>query len=277
MTVAGQPGNFTRFSTRIDISIAARPDIAPIGDRPARYFRRGLWQGSGVPNRADLDKQPGDVAGMFDDVARRYDLMNDLMTFGQVRFWRKAVLAAIAPQPGERILDLAAGTGTSSEPLARAGAIAFPTDLSLGMLTEGHHRYPDLRFVAGDALALPFADDSFDAVTISYGLRNVHDTRAGLAELLRVTRPGGRILVCEFSTPTWTPFRIAYRWYMHHVMPRFRVVSSNAPAYDYLVESILAWPDQRSLAELMTEVGWRDVQWKNLTGGIVAMHRGWVK
>ena len=100
MTVAGQPGNFTRFSTRIDISIAARPDIAPIGDRPARYFRRGLWQGSGVPNRADLDKQPGDVAGMFDDVARRYDLMNDLMTFGQVRFWRKAVLAAIAPQPG---------------------------------------------------------------------------------------------------------------------------------------------------------------------------------
>ncbi len=236
-----------------------------------------MWQGRGVPKRADLDKQPGDVADMFDDVARRYDLMNDLMTFGQVRSWRKAVVAAIAPEPGERILDLAAGTGTSSEPLAAAGAIAFPTDLSLGMLREGHRRYPDLRFVAGDALALPFADDSFDAVTISYGLRNVHDTRAGLAELLRVTKPGGRIVVCEFSTPVWGPFRSTYRWYMRHVMPRFRVVSSNGPAYDYLVESIMAWPDQQTLATMMVESGWQRVQWKNLTGGIVAVHRGWAK
>lgn len=214
---------------------------------------------------------------MFDDVARRYDLMNDLMTFGQVRAWRKAVIAAIDPQPGERILDLAAGTGTSSEPLAQAGAIAFPTDLSLGMLSEGRRRYPDLRFVAGDALALPFADDSFDAVTISYGLRNVQDTCAGLAELLRVTKPGGRLVVCEFSTPTWMPFRTLYRWYMNHVMPRFRAVSSNAPAYDYLVESILAWPDQHTLADMMNDVGWQRVQWKNLTGGIVAMHRGWAE
>ncbi len=230
-----------------------------------------------MPKRADLDKQPGDVAGMFDDVARRYDLMNDLMTFGQVRFWRKAVIDAIAPKPDERILDLAAGTGTSSEPLAKAGAIAFPTDLSLGMLSEGRRRFPDLRFAAGDALALPFADDSFDAVTISYGLRNVQDTRAGLAELLRVTKPGGRIVVCEFSTPVWTPFRATYRWYMHHVMPRFRAVSSNAPAYDYLVESILAWPGQQELADMMSQTGWQRVQWKNLTGGIVAMHRGWAK
>ena len=234
-----------------------------------------LWQGSGVPQRANLDKQPDAVADMFDGVARRYDLMNDLMTLGQVRAWRRAVLAAIDPQPGEFVLDLAAGTGTSSEPIARAGAVPFPTDLSLGMLEEGHRRYPGLLFVAGDGLQLPYGDNSFDAVTISYGLRNVHDTRAGLAEIRRVTKPGGRIVVAEFSTPTWAPFRAAYRFYMGKVMPRFQPVSSNAPAYDYLIESIMAWPDQPSLAALMREVGWDRVQWKNLTGGIVAMHRGW--
>lgn len=228
-----------------------------------------------MPQRANLDKQPDAVANMFDAVARRYDLMNDLMTFGQVRAWRRAVLAAIEPRAGEFVLDLAAGTGTSSEPIARTGAIAFPTDMSLGMLAEGRRRYPELPFVAGDGLALPYRDDSFDAVTISYGLRNVHDTRAGLAELLRVTKPGGRIVVAEFSTPSWPPFRAAYRFYMGQVMPRFQPVSSNAAAYDYLIESIRAWPDQPALAELMRSVGWRGVQWKNLTGGIVALHRGW--
>lgn len=225
--------------------------------------------------RADLSKQPAAVADMFDGVARRYDLMNDLMTFGQVRAWRKAVVAAVDPKPGELILDLAAGTGTSSEPLARAGAIPFPTDLSVGMLSEGRRRYPQLHFVAGDGLALPYRDASFDAVTISYGLRNVHDTQAGLAELLRVTKPGGRIVIAEFSTPVWPPFKAAYRFYMSQLMPRFQPVSSNAPAYDYLIESILDWPDQPTLAALLRSVGWRGVQWKNLTGGIVAMHRGW--
>lgn len=212
---------------------------------------------------------------MFDGVARRYDLMNDLMTFGRVRAWRRAVVAAIDPQPGELVLDLAAGTGTSSEPLAASGAIPFPTDLSTGMLTEGRRRYPELHFVAGDGLALPYRDDCFDAVTISYGLRNVHDTRAGLAELLRVTKPGGRIVIAEFSTPTWPPFRKTYEFYMGKVMPRFQPVSSNAPAYDYLIESIMAWPDQPALAAMMREVGWQRVQWRNLSGGIVALHRGW--
>lgn len=212
---------------------------------------------------------------MFDEVAPRYDLMNDLMTFGQVRAWRRAVVRAIDPKPGELVLDLAAGTGTSSEPLKDAGAIPFPTDLSLGMLATGRQRYPKLHFVAGDGLALPYRDDSFDAVTISYGLRNVQDTAAGLAEMLRVTRPGGRVVIAEFSTPTRTPFRAAYRWYLGEIMPRFQPVSSNATAYDYLAESILAWPDQAGLAAMMRSVGWRGVQWKNLTGGIVAMHRGW--
>ncbi|MGI5951620.1 MAG: demethylmenaquinone methyltransferase [Brooklawnia sp.] len=228
-----------------------------------------------MPTRADLSKQPRAVADMFDGVARRYDLMNDVMTFGQVRAWRRAVVAAIDPGQGERILDLAAGTGTSSEPLADAGAIPFPTDLSLGMLAEGRRRYPTLHFVAGDGLALPYRDDSFDAVTISYGLRNVHDTRAGLAELLRVTKPGGRIVIAEFSTPVWPPFRAAYQLYMNQVMPRFQALASNAPAYDYLIESIMDWPEQHELAAMMRQTGWVGVQWKNLTGGIVAMHRGW--
>ena len=222
-----------------------------------------------------LVEKQGKVDEVFHKVASRYDLMNDLMTLGQVRRWRRAVLAAIDPQPGELVLDLAAGTGTSSEPIARAGAIPFPTDMSIGMLAEGSRRYPGLHFVAGDGLRLPYRDGSFDAVTISYGLRNVHDTEAGLAEMLRVTRPGGRVVVAEFSTPTWPPFRAAYNFYMGTVMPRLQPISSNAAAYDYLIESIMAWPDQATLTTMMRKVGWRRVQWKNLSGGIVAMHRGW--
>ena len=147
--------------------------------------------------------------------------------------------------------------------------------MSIGMLAEGSRRYPGLHFVAGDGLRLPYRDGSFDAVTISYGLRNVHDTEAGLAEMLRVTRPGGRVVVAEFSTPTWPPFRAAYNFYMGTVMPRLQPISSNAAAYDYLIESIMAWPDQATLTTMMRKVGWRRVQWKNLSGGIVALHRGW--
>lgn len=213
---------------------------------------------------------------MFDHVAGRYDLMNDLLSLGMDRAWRAATVAAIAPQPGERILDLAAGTGTSSLPFATAGATVVPADLSFGMLSTGRARHPELPFVNADALALPFADDAFDAVTISFGLRNVEDTAGGLAELRRVTRPGGRIVVCEFSTPTLTAFRAVYHTYLREVLPRVAsLASSNPVAYDYLGESILAWPDQRTLAGLMDGAGWRGVGWKNLTGGIVALHRGY--
>lgn len=228
-----------------------------------------------MAKRADLNKEPEDVADMFDGVAQRYDLMNDLMTFGQVRLWRHAVVQAIAPVAGEKILDLAAGTGTSSVPLARAGATPFPTDLSLGMLRHGNKVHPQLLFVAGDGLALPYQDDSFDAVTISYGLRNVHDTSAALREMLRVTKPGGRVVIAEFSRPTWRPFRSVYNWYLENVMPKFQPASSNAVAYDYLAESILAWHDQPTLSAMMLDAGWEGVEWKDLTGGIVAMHRGW--
>lgn len=213
---------------------------------------------------------------MFDEVAPRYDLVNDLLSLGQDRHWRARTVSAVAPLPGERILDLAAGTGTSSRPFAGAGAFVVPADLSAGMLAVGKQRQPQLAFVNADALALPFADGVFDAVTISFGLRNVEDVPTALAELRRVTRPGGRIVICEFSTPTWAPFRAVYRDYLVQALPKIAGLSSSNPvAYDYLAESILAWPDQRGLARHLSDAGWQDVGWKNLSGGIVALHRGY--
>jgi demethylmenaquinone methyltransferase / 2-methoxy-6-polyprenyl-1,4-benzoquinol methylase len=225
--------------------------------------------------RADLDKQPSEVAAMFDEVAERYDLTNDVLALGQTRLWRRAVLNAVDPRPGERILDLAAGTGTSSVPFAQRGAAVVPCDFSLGMLRVGRRREPHLPFVAGDATRLPFADGSFDAVTISFGLRNTVDPSAALAEMHRVTRPGGRLVVCEFSHPTFAPFRTAYSRYLMGALPGIaRRASSNPEAYVYLAESIQAWPDQPALAQILTDSGWGEVQWLNLTGGIVALHRG---
>ncbi len=224
--------------------------------------------------RATLAKRRADVATMFDDVAARYDLANDVLSLGQDRAWRRAVLEAVDARPGERVLDLAAGTGTSSEPFALAGATVVPTDLSLGMLRVGKRRRPALAFVAADALQLPYADAVFDAVTISFGLRNVEDTQAALTEMRRVTRPGGRLVVCEFSAPTWAPFRTVYTEYLMAALPRIAsVVSSNPAAYHYLAESIRAWPDQARLAGRIAEAGWRDVAWRNLSGGVVALHR----
>ena len=224
--------------------------------------------------RADLAKAPTDVAAMFDDVAERYDLTNDVLSMGQDRRWRGAVLRSVDPRPGERVLDLAAGTGTSSIPFGQAGAVVVPCDFSLGMLRVGKRARPQMPFVAGDATRLPFADDSFDAVTISFGLRNVVDPDAGLREMLRVTKPGGRLVVCEFSAPTWGPFRTVYVEYLMRALPPIaRTVSSNPDAYVYLAESIRAWPDQPALAARIGDAGWRDVEWQNLSGGIVALHR----
>ena len=196
--------------------------------------------------RADLDKAPTDVAAMFDDVAERYDLTNDVLSLGQDRRWRGAVLRAVDPRPGERVLDLAAGTGTSQHPVRRGRrrrrAVRLqPRHAPRSASAPG----PQLPFVAGDATRLPFADDSFDAVTISFGLRNIVDPDAGLREMLRVTRPGGRLVVCEFSAPTWGPFRTVYVEYLMRALPPIaRAVSSNPDAYVYLAESIRAWPDQ---------------------------------
>ena len=223
--------------------------------------------------RADLDKSPADVARMFDAVAARYDLTNDVLSLGQDRRWRKVVAAAVGARRGQRVLDLAAGTGTSSEPFVAAGAHAVPCDFSLGMLRVGKRRRPELSFVAGDAMRLPFGDESFDAVTMSFGLRNVADIDVALAEMLRVTRPGGRLVVCEFSHPTWRPFRTVYVEYLMRALPVIaRRTSSNPEAYVYLAESIRAWPDQQALAQRIAAAGWQDVGWRNLSGGIVAVH-----
>jgi demethylmenaquinone methyltransferase/2-methoxy-6-polyprenyl-1,4-benzoquinol methylase len=223
--------------------------------------------------RAQLDKQPAEVAAMFDAVARRYDLTNDVLSLGQDRRWRTVVVNAVDPQPGERVLDLAAGTGTSSQPFADRGAHVVPCDFSIGMLQVGKRALPHLGFTAGDGTRLPFADDTFDAVTISFGLRNIVDPDAGLRELLRVTRPGGRLVVCEFSHPTWAPFRTVYVEYLMRALPAVaRTVSSSPDAYVYLAESIRAWPDQERLAARVAAAGWAAPKWLNLSGGIVALH-----
>ncbi|TWG90555.1 demethylmenaquinone methyltransferase/2-methoxy-6-polyprenyl-1,4-benzoquinol methylase [Nocardioides sp. J9] len=224
--------------------------------------------------RAELDKQPADVRRMFDAVARRYDLTNDILSFGQDRRWRKEVLDAVDPAFGDRVLDLAAGTGTSSQPFRDAGATVIPCDFSVGMLQVGKKQLPHLPFTAGDGAKLPFRDDTFDAVTISFGLRNIVDPVAGLAEMRRVTRPGGRLVVCEFSHPTWAPWRTTYLEYLMKALPAVaRAVSSSPDAYVYLAESIRAWPDQAGLAALIRDAGWTGVEWRNLSGGIVALHR----
>jgi demethylmenaquinone methyltransferase/2-methoxy-6-polyprenyl-1,4-benzoquinol methylase len=225
-------------------------------------------------SRASLEKEPSDVASMFDGVAAKYDLTNDVLSMGQDRLWRRATTRAIDARPGERVLDIAAGTGTSSEPFADAGIEVVPADFSLGMLQVGHRRRPDLAFTAADAMRLPFADGSFDVVTMAFGLRNVADPEVALREFLRVTKPGGRLVVCEFSQPVNRAFRGVYLNYLMRALPSIaRRTSSNPDSYVYLAESIRAWPDQRALGQRLAAAGWQGVEWRNLTGGIVALHR----
>ena len=210
---------------------------------------------------------------MFDGIARRYDLTNDILSLGQDRAWRRATTEAVGAFPGERVLDLAAGTGTSSEPFADEGVRVVPCDFSFGMLQVGKNRRPDLSFTAGDATRLPFADESFDAATISFGLRNVQDTAAGLREMARVVKPGGRLAVVEFSTPVFPPFRAVYMNYLMRALPKIATsVSSNPDAYVYLAESIRDWPDQETLRSLVEANGWERCSVTNLTGGIAAIH-----
>ena len=226
-------------------------------------------------SRASLDKKTGDIAAMFDTVAKRYDLMNGILSLGRHIYWRKQTVAAVDAHPGQKVLDVAAGTGTSSEPFADAGIDVIAADLSEGMLEVGRKRRPDMTFVRADVTDLPFEDDSFDAVTMSYGLRNVADYPRALSELYRVTKPGGRIVVLEFSTPTFAPFGKVYKEYiMKAIPPVARAISSNPESYVYLAESIIAWPDQRTLAQKFAQAGWQDVKYRNLSGGIVAIHRG---
>src|SRR5215470_528192 len=236
--------------------------------------------------KASLDKRPSDVRAMFDAVAERYDVLNDVLSLGQVRLWRRVVAAAVAAGPGERVLDLAAGTGTSSRTFTTTGAFCIACDFSLGMLQVGARRAVSerrrggpapgpVRFAAGDALALPFRDGAFDAVTISFGLRNVADPDAALAEMLRVTRPGGRLVICEFGHLPAARLDACYQRYLATALPRVaHLLSANAPAYDYLAESIRHWPGQAELAGRIRAAGWSAVRWRNLSFGVVAVHVG---
>jgi demethylmenaquinone methyltransferase / 2-methoxy-6-polyprenyl-1,4-benzoquinol methylase len=277
--------------------------------------------------RAQLDKRPGDVAAMFDKVAPRYDLLNDVLSFGQDRWWRKVVAKAVGARAGERVLDLAAGTGTSSVTFTAAGAACVACDFSLGMLRAGVERLgaqdararpsdplgrvrparpgaagsgadaggsgPDaggsgpgaaesgagpaqagpVRFVAGDALRLPFGDQAFDAVTISFGLRNVADPDAALAEMFRVTRPGGRLVICEFGHLPSPRLDAIYGRYLMAALPAVaRRISPAGDAYEYLAESIRDWPSREELAQRIGGAGWSAVRWRDLTLGVVTVH-----
>ena len=211
---------------------------------------------------------------MFDDVAPKYDVMNDVLSLGQTRRWRRIVVEAMDVKVGQKVLDLAAGTGRSSEPYADAGVTVVACDFSPGMLEVGKRRRPDIDFVAGDATNLPFADNSFDATTISFGLRNVNEPHKALAEMLRVTKPGGRLVIAEFSYPVAPLWRMVYTEYLMRALPIIAAkASSNRAAYDYLAESIRAWPDQDQLAQWLSDTGWTDITYRNLSGGIVAVHR----
>jgi demethylmenaquinone methyltransferase/2-methoxy-6-polyprenyl-1,4-benzoquinol methylase len=217
---------------------------------------------------------------MFDEVSPRYDLTNDLLSLGNSRLWRIATTRAIAPRKGMRVLDVAAGTGTSSAAIAAHGASVVAADFSEGMLSVGRERQGEnelIEFVHADATKLPFDDNTFDAVTISFGLRNVNEPKKALAEMMRVTKPGGRIVICEFSHPPLALIRHPYFFYTKHVMPHIAgLITGAGDAYEYLNDSIVEWPNQHTLASWMRDAGFEQIAFRNLTAGIVALHRGTV-
>lgn len=226
-------------------------------------------------SKADLSKKPEQVAAMFDEVAPTYDKTNDLLSFGQSRLWRGIVAKAVDPKSGQSVLDMAAGTGSSTAAFARPGVRLVAGDFSEGMLAEGRKRHPEIEFVFADATKLPFKAKEFDATTISFGLRNVVDVEAALSEMFRVTKPGGRIVICEFSKVSNPVLRPFYNFYLRKVLPAFSSLASKTPeAYSYLSESIDAWPDQRTLAAKIEKAGYEKVTFRNLSFGIVAIHVG---
>ena len=226
-------------------------------------------------SKANLDKKPAEVAAMFDQVAPTYDRTNDLLSMGQSRLWRSKVAKAVDSKSGQVILDLAAGTGSSSVAFVKPGVKVIATDFSEGMLAEGRKRHPELDFQFADATKLPFKDASVDAVTISFGLRNVVDVEAALLEMYRVLKPGGRVVICEFSKVALPVFKSLYNFYLTRVLPKVSGLFSKTPeAYTYLAESIVAWPDQAGLAVSLIDAGFENVSFRNLNFGVVAIHTG---
>jgi demethylmenaquinone methyltransferase/2-methoxy-6-polyprenyl-1,4-benzoquinol methylase len=224
------------------------------------------------------------VRGVFDSVASKYDLMNDLMSGGLHRLWKRFALAQTGLRPGQRALDVASGTGDLGAGLARQvgrEGLAVLTDVNREMLARGRDRLIDrglaaqVAFVIANAECLPFADRCFDCVTIGFGLRNVTDKPAALASMRRVLRPGGRLLVLEFSKPTVRALKPAYDAYSFNILPRLGgMVAGDAASYRYLAESIRMHPDQETLAAMMREAGFDEARWHNLAAGIVALHVG---
>ena len=213
---------------------------------------------------------------MFDEVAPTYDLTNDLLSFGQARLWRSKVARAVGATRGQAILDMAAGTGSSTAAFAGPGIRLVAGDFSEGMLAEGRKRHPKIEFVFADATNLPFKENEFDAVTISFGLRNVVDVDRALAEFYRVTKPGGRVVVCEFSKVNGA-LGALYNFYLRRFLPVLSRIASKTPeAYSYLSESIAAWPNQDALAAQIQRAGFENVIYKNLSFGVVAIHTGFV-
>lgn len=237
-------------------------------------MNKSLPRESHLNEQGFVDKEAGKISGMFDKIAPRYDLANDVLSFGQVRLWRKAVLVALDIHPGQRILDIACGTGTSTAEYEGFGARVVGIDFSSGMLEKARKTYPHITFQQADTTALPFDDESFDTVTCSYGLRNVEEPQKALNEMRRVLRPGGRVVVAEFSHPESRVFGTVYDSYLRHILPRVAgVVAKSVSEYAYLMESIGAWPDQLGVAQMLHHAGLNGVEYRNLTGGIVAIHR----
>ena len=221
------------------------------------------------------------VRGVFSSVASRYDLMNDLMSGGQHRLWKDLVVRRIRPRPGEAILDMAGGTGDVAFRLARRGAAVTVADINPDMLAVGierakARRIDGLAWAEENAEALSFADRNFDAYTIAFGIRNVTDIPAALAEAHRVLRTGGRFFCLEFSQTRWPGFATLYETYSRHVVPRIgRAVAKDEESYRYLIESIERFPDMAVFRAMIEQAGFRNVRAEPILGGLVAIHSGW--